>query len=135
MPIELQWEKHPNLPDAFIVILNHIGKWTWPEFNDANDQILKRVESDKIKIIPIVNVGHNTHLPPNALSQLRQNPLMKHPNTVVIIMVINSLFIRTIADLVTRASRMPYQPVFVSSMQIARELAHKAEPKLQKSTV
>lgn len=119
MSIEHQWIDISELPKTKILTFDYIGKWTWDEFHALHKQVIETLEQDDLYIYPIINIGTNTYLPPAAMTNLRNDQLMEHPRVIQVSMVIDNMFIRMIANMVTKLRKFETQPRFYHDLEDA----------------
>ncbi len=120
MGIEHKWVDFPDDSSTKIIIFDYIDKWTWEEFHQLHKDILNQIEAQKWTMYPIINLGKNTYLPPSALTNLRKNALMTHVQVPQVTLVIDNMFIRTIASMVSRLVKFKNQPRFYNNLPDAQ---------------
>ncbi len=104
MSVEVEWDN----PERTILRYTVIGHWTWEEFYAARDHA--RVLADEVaqtKIDAIIDIRIGSMFPRNSLTHFRDMPEDAHPKLEngTVVVVENSLFVRTLMDIMRRANR------------------------------
>jgi hypothetical protein len=123
MPIDVKWEDEQHR----VVWVVHSGKWTWDEYHQTNQEILSKLKDIGHNISVVVDTGTGSYMPPNALSNLRKNPLMRHSQVERIVIIIQHRFIQIMAQMVSRLVDFGTNPPkFVTSAEQARKATESA---------
>jgi hypothetical protein len=68
--------------------------WTWEEFYPAKAQAYEMISSVSHKVGVILETQHNGAIPHNLLPNFRNGLRTKHPNTVIVVIVVTRPFLR-----------------------------------------
>jgi len=102
-------------------------RWSWEEFFAAKKDAYNRIATVHHKVGIIMDAPPNMALPPNVLTNVRSALRTKHPNTVVVVFVITTPFLRTM--MITLKSLSYLAPVSLehaATLDEARAIAYKS---------
>ena len=100
MPVHVSWDNE----DKTIIHYQFDQDWTWEEFFPAKARAQELIDTVPHKVGVILETHHNGAVRPNLLGNFRNGLRTKHPNTVIVVIVVTRPFIRTMIGTVLALS-------------------------------
>lgn len=120
MGIRVEWDDEQH------TIIRYIfdRTWEWEDFFQAKATAYAMIEAAQRKISVIMDPPRDTVMPRNMLTHFGSAMRKKHPNTAVVVVVIRTQFLRSMANLLMRVSNTAKDSLcLVATLEEAREIA------------
>ncbi len=104
MPVHVSWDNE----DKTIIHYQFDQDWTWDEFFPAQARAQELISTVPHKVGVILETHHNGAIPHNLLGNFRNGLRTKHPNTVIVVIVVTRPFIRTMIATVRALSPLAH---------------------------
>lgn len=121
MPVQSFWDNEEK------TIIRYVCErgWTWEEFFAAKKHANQLMDTVPNKLGVIVESSSTSGLPRNLLEQTRKAVRSKHPNTVIVVLIVTNPFLRTMANTLRAISpQMGHYFVLASTLDEARALCN-----------
>jgi len=90
MAVRVAWDN-----EAKTIVHYQFGEnWTWEEYYPVKAQAYEMISTVSHKVGVILETQHNGAIPHNLLPNFRDGLRTKHPNTVIVVIVVTRPFIR-----------------------------------------
>ena len=136
MSVEVEWDN----PERTSLRYTVVGHWTWEEFYTARDHARELADEVALtQVNAIIDIRVGSMFPRNSLSHFRDMPDQAHPKLEngTVVVVENSLFVRTLMDIMRRANRIAMENFHrARTLDEARAILHAAtEPEPEREPI